>query len=299
MKIQSSIATILCFGITGLAPAVAAPTKASARQHYNTGTAEMKAGKLREAETAFSQAVKTNEEQVQPPALYNLGHVRFQQGKETLKGQGSNQQLLDDAKAATVMAEEALRQGGKALEQDEIQKLIQAYEQGRMARKELRNSDQELDRTLKLYASVIERWRRSIGDFESSSELVSGNPDALFNAEVVERHLKELLKIKKKLEMEAECVGGKRKELKELMGKLKGKIPKEMQRQSDDEEEDEDEEDGKGPTPGQPQEQRLGTEREITPEMADWLKESMKQRKMSVDEPGEPKQRKNRKGRDW
>jgi len=299
MKPPPSIATVICFGISGLVAAVASPSDNNARQHYNTGTTEMKAGKLREAESALRKAAETNEEQVLPPALYNLGHVRFLQGKETLKGEGSRQQLLDNAKAATVLAEEALKQGGEALQQDEVQEYIQAYQQGRGARKQLRLSNDELGRTLKLYASVVERWRRSIGDFQSSNELVSQNTDALFNAEIVERHLEKLLKIQKQLEMQAEGVGKKREELKKMMAELKGKIPKEMQRQSDDEEEDEDEEDGKDPKAGQPQEQRLGNEGEITPEMADWLKETMKQRKMSVDEAGEPKQRKNRKGRDW
>jgi hypothetical protein len=93
------------------------------------------------------------------------------------------------------------------------------------------------------------------------------------------------------------------------MKKMRGKIPKEMQRESDDEEDDEEEEDGENePKIGEKQQQRIGGEREVSPEMARWLKETMKRRTMSLGgkEEGEgfrptDEQRKpmERKGRDW
>ena len=145
------------------------------------------------------------------------------------------------------------------------------------------------------------------------------NTDAAFNADVVERHIDELLKFKKKLEEQQEQVGQQREKLTQMMKKMRGKIPKEMQRGSEEEEEDEDdgdqkEEENAKPETAKQQQQRIGGEREIDPDMLRVLKEKMPQRTMSVGQegpggeremqgfrsdgrkPGEPK---GRKGRDW
>ena len=54
-------------------------------EFYNDGTAKLRDGKLRDAESALQIAVASQREEVQPPALYNLGQVRFKQGMEVLK----------------------------------------------------------------------------------------------------------------------------------------------------------------------------------------------------------------------
>lgn len=290
------------------AQAVAVPR--DARQLYNEGVGRLGRGELRDAETVLREAAASNVESVQPLALYNLGHVRYQQGEETLKGEGSRQHLLDSADAARAVAEEAIRAGGKALENDDLQEIIAAYMQARSARKELRLSRDETQRTLDLTGSALSRWRRSVGDFLSAAELDASNKDAEFNARVVEKKIEELLKFQKQVEEQAEQVAQQREEMKELMKKMRGKIPKEMQRESDEEEDDGDEEErNEGePKPGEKQQQRIGGEREVSPEMARWLKETMKRRTMSLGgkEEGEgfrpsdekPKQS-ERKGRDW
>ena len=94
-----------------------------------------------------------------------------------------------------------------------------------------------------------------------------------------------------------------------MMKKMRGKIPKEMQRESDDEEDDDDEEEKKEePKRGEKQTQRIGSDREVSPDMARWLKETMKRRTMSLGtkQEGEgfkptEEQRKPqpRKGRNW
>src|SRR5437868_3908593 len=60
-----------------------APSKP--RELYNAGTREFKSGKLREAEALLETTLASQDERLQTPALYNLGHVRFSQGKEELK----------------------------------------------------------------------------------------------------------------------------------------------------------------------------------------------------------------------
>ena len=289
----------------------AAPVLASqpgARELYNEGVSRLGKGELRDAEMALRKAAGADVETVQPLALYNLGHVRFRQGEETLKGEGNRQQLLDSSAAAVAVAEEAIRSGGKALESDAVQEIIAAYMEARAARKELRFSRDETSRTMGLIGSALERWRRSVGDFHSALELDAANADAKINAAVVERKIEELLKFKKQMEEKSEQVAEEREKIKEMMKKMRGKIPKEMQRESDEEEDDDDEEEKKDPQVGEKQQQRIGSDREVSPDMARWLKETMKRRTMSLgtkqegegftptEEHRKPQQRK---GRDW
>lgn len=285
------------------------------RISYNEGVKKLGANELSEAESLLRLAVESNHETVQPAALYNLGHVRFQQGKETLKGEGNRQQLLDTSSAVTALAREIARRAAPIAEKDDIQELINAYMEARSARKQLRQARDENTRALDLLGSALSRWRRSVGDFQSAAELNPKNKDATFNADVVERHIAALLKFKKKLEEQQDGIGEEREKLKELMKKMRGKIPKEMQRGSDEEEEDEDEEppeeEGKKEKEtAKQQQQRIGQEREIDPDMLRVLKESIRPRPMSVGQDGEREgvgpdgqkpgeDPKGKKGRDW
>ena len=291
-----------------LAAAPALASQPGARELFNEGVSRLGKGELRDAEMALRKAAGADVETVQPLALYNLGHVRFRQGEETLKGEGNRQQLLDSSAAAVAVAEEAIRSGGKALESDAVQEIIAAYMEARAARKELRFSRDETSRTMGLIGSALERWRRSVGDFHSALELDAANADAKINAAVVERKIEELLKFKKQMEEKSEQVAEEREKIKEMMKKMRGKIPKEMQRESDEEEDDDDEEEKKDPQVGEKQQQRIGSDREVSPDMARWLKETMKRRTMSLgtkqegegfkptEEQRKPQQRK---GRDW
>src|SRR6188508_2307044 len=63
------------FGVDAVRPEPATP-----RELYNEGTARLRDGKLREAEALLQVAVASNNEKIQTPALYNLGHTRFRQG---------------------------------------------------------------------------------------------------------------------------------------------------------------------------------------------------------------------------
>ena len=128
------------------------------------------------------------------------------------------------------------------------------------------------------------------------------------NAAVGERKSEEMLKFKKQMEEKSEQVAEEREKIKEMMKKMRGKIPKELQRESDEEEDDDDEEEKKDPQVGEKQQQRIGSDREVSPDMARWLKETMKRRTMSLgtkqegegfkptEEQRKPQQRK---GRHW
>lgn len=283
--------------LAAIALLIAAPVFAAQRgalDLYNEGVGALRRGELRDAESTLREAAQTNSPAVQPLALYNLGHVRFQQGQETLKGEGNRQQLLDSAEAASAVAQEAIRSSEEALKGGTLEEIIGAYMEARGARKQLRTSRDETTRAMDLQGSALWRWRRSVGDFHSSQELDPSNKDAGFNADVVERHIKDLLKSLDKVKEQNESLSEQRKKLSELMKEMRGKIPKSMQRQSDAEEDDEDEEDEKPPEgrkedekqqppkAGSKQEQRIGGEREVSPDMAKLLKEMLKRRTMQL-----------------
>lgn len=313
-KIQVRLAGACAAALLACSPAASAKP-GGPHTLYNDGVDRLAANDLKEAENSLRDAVASNHEVVQPAALYNLGHVRFLQGQETLKGEGNRQQLLDSSAAAAALAEEVVRRNAPIAEREDVQELIAAYMEAREARKQLRLAREENTRELDLLGSALERWRRSVGNFRSAAELDPENKDAAFNADVVERHIAELLKFKKQLEQEQENAGQQREKLKDMMKKMRGKIPKEMQRGSDDEEEDEDEQEEQQEEPekdaSKQQQQRIGGDREIDPDMLRVLKEKMPQRTMSVGQEGEremqgmrpdgqrPGEPKNRKGRDW
>src|SRR5947209_1681522 len=61
------------------------PAPSTPREFFNAGTRKLREGKLRESEAFLESALASQQERLEPPALYNLGHVRFGQGKEELK----------------------------------------------------------------------------------------------------------------------------------------------------------------------------------------------------------------------
>ena len=70
----------------GEAPAAAPPV--TPRQFFNAGTQKLSEGKLREAEAFLESTLASQQARLQPPALYNLGHVRFRQGTEETTSPG-------------------------------------------------------------------------------------------------------------------------------------------------------------------------------------------------------------------
>src|SRR5215471_1348533 len=73
----------LCPNGARTAPATPEPPPPSTpREFFNAGTQELRDGKLREAEASLETALASQNSSLQPPALYNLGWVRFVQGAE-------------------------------------------------------------------------------------------------------------------------------------------------------------------------------------------------------------------------
>jgi hypothetical protein len=211
----------------------------SPREAYNQGVQALGKGYLRESESWLLRAVGSQQESYQPPALYNLGHVRFQQGQELLKGESAREPLLEQSVTASEDGADAIARANGALKSENLSAIIDAYLTGRATRKQLRIANEDVQRALDLYGSVLFRWRRSVGDFRSSNEMRSSD-DAQFNAKVVERHIEELLKHSKKLEEQKQDLAGLRSELKKKMAELRQEDPDGMIQpgQGDPDEED-------------------------------------------------------------
>jgi hypothetical protein len=295
--------SLLLIGVS-VTLASAARAEVSPRQAYNEGTKALGKGYLRESESWLLRATGSQRESLQPPALYNLGHVRFRQGNELLKGEMARQPLVDRALSATEEGGDAIVNADRALRSDVLMAILEAYMNGRATRKQLRLANDDVQRALDLYGAVLVRWRRSVGDFRSSDELLA-NVDARDNAKIVERHIEELLKHKKQLEQQKQSMSGMRSKLKEKLAELKKKIPNGMIQPGQGEEDEDDEEDEKGqPKPESGWQDRGGPEgdqRGITPEIAQQILEALGltgDRKLPLGGEEQAKPR-DRRGKDW
>ncbi|HET6407143.1 MAG TPA: hypothetical protein VFG14_04620 [Chthoniobacteraceae bacterium] len=294
--------SLLLMGLT-LPLAMGARADMSPRDAYNEGTKALEKGNLRESESWLLRATSSQKETLQPPALYNLGHVRFQQGRELLKGEAARQPMVDRADSATDEGGDAISNADRALKSDDLMAILEAYMNGRATRKELRLANEDVQRALDLYGSVLVRWRRSVGDFRSSDEL-RDSKDSKENAKTVERHIEELLKHKEQLEQQKQAMAGMRSELKKKMAELKKKIPEGMIQPGEGEEEEEEEDEKGQPKPEsgwQDRGGREGEQRGITPEIAQQILEALGltgDRKLPLGGEEQAKPR-DRKGKDW
>src|SRR5689334_24509675 len=98
---RAAALTIFLLSVGTIARATVQPTlnsdpsvaPSTPQELFNAGTRKLQAGKLREAEAFLESSLSSQSEQLQPRALYNLGHVRFGQGVEELKKGPSGRQV--------------------------------------------------------------------------------------------------------------------------------------------------------------------------------------------------------------
>ncbi|MDB6112357.1 MAG: hypothetical protein JWR69_4107, partial [Pedosphaera sp.] len=95
----------------------------SPQELYNDGTQKFRQGKLPEAEAALQTALKSQNDKVRVPALYNLGHVRNQAGDAELKKGPDGKATQAAAGHASEQADSALRAADEALAAENVQDL--------------------------------------------------------------------------------------------------------------------------------------------------------------------------------
>jgi hypothetical protein len=251
------------------------PAPSTPRESFNAGTRMLRQGKLREAEAFLESALASQRERLAPPALYNLGHVRFGQGTEELKKSPSAGPTVARGRAAVQQAGEAIGLADEALAGNDVQKMVAAYLRGRGARKELKAATEAVRRALGAHGAALAKWQRASGDFRSTVELNAADADARLNADTVDRCIAKLVDMIREMQQCSGGMGDKNKELGEKLKQLKGRIPGgELPGAGD---EDEDEDFPFGPQPGQEEgPSKDGKEMPLSAEQAGWLLDGYK-----------------------
>lgn len=290
-------------GTNGVPPPKPEPAPVTPKDFFNAGTRKLREKKLPEAEAMFQAALAGQQPSLRPPALYNLGHVRFTQGAEELKKTLEAGPTAARGRAAAQQANQAIQQADEALESGEIPKMVDAYLRGRGVRREMKAAALAVKRALEMHAVVLQKWERSLGDFKSALELNPADTNAQYNAEVVERAIAKLVDKMEQLQQAAQAMGQPEKELGEKLKQLRGQIPApNMPPGAPGDGEEDEEGDPRGPREGQEESRgREGREIFLTPEEAGWLLDRFKlggDRRLPMGQ-GEEAQPKDRKGRNW
>lgn len=272
----------------------------SDREIYNQGTAKLNEGELAAAEGLLFEAVIANGDPVQPAALYNLGLARFAQGVEELEAGPDTSAVSQRAVSASANADNAIHEGLTAMEQAERNDLLRAYFRGRGARRQLKDAMEALQEALDVYGSVLSRWQRASGDFHSAAELNPNDEDAAHNADVVDRHIAELIDSIRQMEAMIEGMGEQMQGLGEMLEELEGMLPGEMDNPGAGE--DGDDWPGDMKPGGEEPRGRDGEEMPISPEDAKRLLEAFQLDRdrtlpMGFEETAEPEDKE--KGRNW
>ena len=210
--------------------------KLDARELHNRGTQRLAEGDLAGAEAALRASLGRDVDPLRPPALHNLGHVRFGKGKAALGGKTTGDvtelsiarsyleaadadisdmkdqiELLDKAKAEGrepdyVPATTAL--GGGISTFRTIKKLI-PKEEAMVAKR----------------TGIIALWTRSVGDFRGAQELDAADTQAKANADAIEELLRALRIETNALEEAIEAQRKKLEELRAVIQELIKRIP--------------------------------------------------------------------------
>ena len=298
----TAVVLLLATTLTSFGATAEAENPASPQHFYNDGTQKFRTGKLPEAEVALQNAVASQNEKVQSAALYNLGHVRFQQGAQELKTSPNGKATAAATKPTRAAGEAAIRAADDALLGWDVQAMVSAYQRGRGTRKQLKEASEAVKRAMETYGAVLSKWQRASGDFKGANELRPSDADAQANAEVVDRSIAQLVDTQQIMMQSKQGMGKQSDELRQKMKELKERMPEQERKQCENGEEEDEEKPGKEPQPGMEEpKSKDGKARPLTPEQAGRLLDMLKldgNRKLPLG-PGETAQSKDRKRRDW
>ena len=201
------------------------PPPVTARDFYNAGTRLLAAEKFAEAESLFQSALAAQDERVQPLAEFNLGHVRFAEGAELLKKGPDAQKVSARGNAALAAGENAIRTAESALAENNLERMIAAYLEGRGARHELREAEKAVQSAMETYGKTLQKWQRAADDFKGAAELNPADTNATRNAELVEHQMAKLIDQLNQMQAMAGAMGKQKQDLGKLLGQLKGQMP--------------------------------------------------------------------------
>jgi tetratricopeptide (TPR) repeat protein len=203
-----------------------AVTPVTARDFYNAGTELLAAKKFSEAEQMFQSALAAQNERVQPPALYNLGQARFDDGMAALKKGPSGQSLTGAGNTAGLVAGQAIERGETALAENDLSKMITAYLAGRGARHELKAIEKAVRKAMDTYGDTLSKWQRAEDDFKSAAELNPADTNAARNAEIVAQYIARLVDSLRQMQRMAATLVARHSRLNDVLRQLGSRIPK-------------------------------------------------------------------------
>jgi Ca-activated chloride channel family protein len=287
------------------------PTPVTARDFYNAGTKLLATKKFADAEQMFESALAAQDERVQPPALFNLGHARFAEGVEFLKKGPDAQKVSAQGNAALAAGGHAIGAAESALAENNLDKMIAAYLEGRGARHELRDAEKAVSAAMESYGKTLLKWQRAADDFKGAAELNPADTNAARNAEIVERGIAKLVDSLRRMQAMQDALGRQKQDLGKMLGKLKGQIPAPNAPPGKSGEDGEDDDDGNGKNPqpdslaGQKENAaRAGDEMQVplSPDQAGQILDGLsidgsRRLPMMTDKEGSPPS--DRKGRNW
>jgi hypothetical protein len=300
--LTAGLCAVLTIGPSAAPGPEPADLPSNPREFYNVGTRELRQGKLREAEASLQTALASQDDRLQAPALYNLGHVRFGLGIEELKKGPSSKPASQRGQSAANLAGDAVHDANDALAGDDVQKMVASYLNGRGARKELKAALQAVRTAMKTQGNALEKWQRSSGDFKSTLELNPKDSEAQQNADTVDRYIARLVDSIREMQQLAAAMGNKGDELKEKLKQLKGRIPAPDAPPGAAGDDDDDDDTPQGQKEGQKEgATKEGQEMTLSPEQAGWLLNGFKldsehRLPMSQENSGQPR---DRSGRTW
>ena len=201
------------------------PAPVTARDFYNAGTRLLATNKFADAEKMFQSALAAQDERVQPAALYNLGHTRFDEGGELLKKGPDAQKAAARGAAVLAAGAEAIHSAQSALDESDLSKMIAAYVEGRGVRHDLRGAEEAVREAMETYGKTLRQWRRAADDFKSAGELNPADTNAARNAKIVEQGIAKLVDSVQKMPAMAAMMGNQRQQLGDLLKQLRGRIP--------------------------------------------------------------------------
>ena len=225
LAVQILVLSALLFSFYPPAEETNSPVPATARDFYNAGTKLLDAGKFPEAEKMFQSALSAQDDRVQPPALYNLGHARFDEGAGLLKKGPDAQKVAVQGNAALAAGDHAIQQGESSSAENNLQKMIVAYIEGRGALHQLREAEKAVQKAMETHGKTLQLWQRAADDFKSAAELNPADTNATRNAEIIERAIAKLVDEDRQMQETAGAMGKQKQDLAKMLSKLKGQIP--------------------------------------------------------------------------
>jgi len=230
MKYFASILILFSLALKSAFNAVAdgatnLPAPVTARDFFNTGTRFLAATNFISAEQMFGAALEQQDEQVQPLAEYNLGQARFAEGVDIFKKGPDAQKVSAQGEAVLAEGANAIQMARSALADNQLDKIVAAYIEGRGARKNLRAAEKAVQATMDIYGRTLTKWQRADDDFKGAAELNPADGRAASNARIVEQYIARLIDLIKKMEQMLGQMRGQDSELGKLLSQLKGQMP--------------------------------------------------------------------------